>query len=611
MKRGPQNKTKVSERPDLMADWDAGKNAAEGLDPSKVVIGSTTIAHWKCHQCGREWTAVVRGRAKAKCGCPDCSRKMRGESRIATTIAQRGCFCDSELLKDWDYECNESGPESFSPNSNRTVAWKCHTCGYQWHSKISNRVNGRGCPACSGKALFVGHNDLATTEPELSKEWHPTKNGSLLPTQVMRGQARKVWWLCPNGHSYQASLNKRTSDHTGCPLCNSGRQTSFREQSFCYYIQKIWPNAVSRYKPDWLGRMELDIFIPELKLAIEYDGAAWHKEDNFDRERRKYQLCNEHGIKLWRVKERMPKDGRGIADQIFSVPDVETDRGFKNLILSVVSALYPNCNMRTRKDLLYVWSDVDINPERDRYLINQYRYSVRNSLKDKRPDLVSEWHPTKNHDWLPEGLSWKSERKVWWLCSKCGTEYEMTPAHRVTDNGCPNCAKEKFAITYRKNRIAKSGCLSDPTLLGEWNYEKNVGCSPSDFTPGCEDRVWWKCRKCGHEWEAKIANRTHGRGCPCCANRVVVKGKNDLATLYPDVAIEWDYERNGDLKPDQISPGMNGKVWWVCSKCGHHYQAPPNRRTSQGSGCRKCADKLNGIKHRKKKDAADQMTFNF
>lgn len=611
MKRGPQNKTKVVERPDLMQDWDEVKNARMGLDPARIVVGSTIRVWWKCHVCGKEWESAVRGRTKAKCGCPECARKEGGASRIATTIARKGSFSDVELLKDWDYERNKQGPELYSPVSNKFVYWKCHVCGYRWTAKISNRVNGRGCAACSGKALHVGHNDLATTEPELAKEWHPTKNGGLRPCDVTRGQSRKVWWLCPNGHPYQASPNKRSSDHTGCPICNSGRQTSFREQAFCYYIRKIWPSAVSRYKPDWIGRMELDIFIPELNLAIEYDGAAWHKTDALEREHRKYEMCQEHGIRLWRVKEVSPKSGWGLADQIFSVPNVETKDGFKTLLLSVVSALDPECNIWTKSNPLKVWTDIDIDPERDRYAINQYRYAVRDSLLEKRPDLAVEWHPTNNPGWKPEGLSWKSERKVWWLCSKCGTEYEMTVAHRVTDNGCPHCAKEKFALTYRENRIAKSGALSDPELLAEWNSEKNIGMMPSDFTPGCADKVWWKCRKCGYEWEAKIANRSHGRGCPCCANRVVVKGKNDLATLYPEIAAEWDYERNESLMPDQIAPGKNGKVWWVCSKCGHRYQAPPNRRTSQGSGCRKCADKLNGLKHRKKKDVVGQLTFDF
>ena len=590
-----------------MQDWDAAKNASLGLDPTRIVVGSTARAWWKCHICGEEWESVVRGRAKAKCGCPKCVRKIRGEKRSAASIAKAGCFSDPELLKDWDIERNDCGPESFAKVSNKFVWWRCHVCGYRWRGKISNRVHGRGCPACAGKALYVGHNDLATTEPELVKEWHPTKNDDLKPCDVMRGQARKVWWRCQNGHDYLASLNKRTSDHTGCPICNSGRQTSFREQAFCYYIKKLYPDAISRYKPDWLGRMELDIYIPKHRLAIEYDGAAWHKDKKFEREKRKYELCTAHSVKLWRVKENAPKCGWGLADQIFSVPNVETAQGFKTLLLCVVSALDPACNIWTKRDPFKVWTDIDIDIERDRYEINQYRYGVRNSLHEKRPDLATEWHPTKNPGWSPEGLSWKSERKVWWLCSTCGSEYEMTIAHRVSGNGCPCCAKKKFAMTYRKNRISKVGGLSDPALLAEWNYERNVGVSPSDFSMGCSDKVWWKCGRCGYEWEAKISNRSHGRGCPCCANRIVVKGKNDLATLYPQIAAEWDSERNGDLTPDQVVPGRNGKVWWICSKCGYRYQAPPSRRAFQGSGCRKCADKANGVKHRKSRDAVGQL----
>ena len=73
--------------------------------------------------------------------------------------------------------------------------------------------------------------------------------------------------------------------------------------------------------------------------------------------------------------------------------------------------------------------------------------------------------------------------------------------------------------------------------------------------------------------------------------RVVVKGKNDLQSLFPDLCKEWDRAKNGELHPDQITPGKNGKVWWICPTCGHSYAAPPARRTRYGSGCRKCADK--------------------
>ena len=63
-----------------------------------------------------------------------------------------------------------------------------------------------------------GDNDLATQLPALAKEWHPTKNGALTPKDVVPGSRRKVWWICPKGHEYQAMISSRAQG-SGCPVC--------------------------------------------------------------------------------------------------------------------------------------------------------------------------------------------------------------------------------------------------------------------------------------------------------------------------------------------------------------------------------------------------------
>ena len=57
---------------------------------------------------------------------------------------------------------------------------------------IYDRSNGCNCPICSGHKVLVGYNDLASLNPELAKEWHPTKNGNLKPTQVTLLSEKKV-----------------------------------------------------------------------------------------------------------------------------------------------------------------------------------------------------------------------------------------------------------------------------------------------------------------------------------------------------------------------------------------------------------------------------------
>jgi DNA-directed RNA polymerase subunit RPC12/RpoP len=99
--------------------------------------------------------------------------------------------------------------------------------------------------------------------------------------------------------------------------------------------------------------------------------------------------------------------------------------------------------------------------------------------------------------------------------------------------------------------------------------------------------VWWKCAH-GHEWLAAVSHRKRGNGCPYCSNKKILKGYNDLATIHPEIAAEWDYEKNGELTPFEIAPASNKKAWWKC-KLGHGWQATILNR-HQGNNCPICSN---------------------
>ena len=99
------------------------------------------------------------------------------------------------------------------------------------------------------------------------------------------------------------------------------------------------------------------------------------------------------------------------------------------------------------------------------------------------------------------------------------------------------------------------------------------------MTIGTHRTVWWMCDK-GHEWQAQVKSRVNGSGCPICANRIVVSGVNDLASQYPELARQWHPTKNGDLTPDQVSPGTRRKVWWICDK-GHKYRSSVSSAPTQ------------------------------
>ena len=128
--------------------------------------------------------------------------------------------------------------------------------------------------------------------------------------------------------------------------------------------------------------------------------------------------------------------------------------------------------------------------------------------------------------------------------------------------------------------------VTNPELLAEWDYDKNE-ITPDKVSKGSDVPVWWRCPK-GHGYESVVYSRVGGCGCPYCTGRKPYPGETDLATLYPEIAKEWDCERNS-LTPSEVTPGSHKKVWWLCDK-GHSYCSAPYTRTS-GSGCPYCANR--------------------
>ena len=143
----------------------------------------------------------------------------------------------------------------------------------------------------------------------------------------------------------------------------------------------------------------------------------------------------------------------------------------------------------------------------------------------------------------------------------------------------------------------KSITALSPELTKEWHPYKNGELVPSMFYSASGEKVWWKCSKCGYEWEAIIGNRKKGSGCPVCSNKTIVSGVNDLLTQNPELASEWNYDRNFVL-PSAVAPRSSTKVWWKCKKCNNEWEASIANR-SKGELCPKCAKENAAIKRRK------------
>ena len=104
-----------------------------------------------------------------------------------------------------------------------------------------------------------------------------------------------------------------------CTECNPIRSSvSASEIELRDFVQSIYDGIVECNVR--INGMELDVYIPELKIAIEYDGLYWHSNEYKDS---KYHLgktvkCNDMGIRLIHVFEDEWKYKRNIVESIIS-----------------------------------------------------------------------------------------------------------------------------------------------------------------------------------------------------------------------------------------------------------------------------------------------------
>ena len=239
-------------------------------------------------------------------GCPYCvgQKVWAGFNDLATI--------NPDLAQEWHPTKNAPlTPKEITANSGQKVWWLCNK-GHAWQATIDNRMKGSGCSYCTGRCAIRGETDLATTHPEIALEWHPTKNGDLSPYDISAGSSRKAWWKCSKGHEWRAVIYSRLV--SSCPVCTGEARTSFPEQVIYFYLQQI-TTTYNRYMLE--SRTEIDVFLPELKIGIEYDGVYFHNSAESDlREKRKETTLLQHGITLLRVKERNDLDVADHTDNI-------------------------------------------------------------------------------------------------------------------------------------------------------------------------------------------------------------------------------------------------------------------------------------------------------
>lgn len=153
------------------------------------------------------------------------------------------------------------------------------------------------------------------------------------------------------------------------------------------------------------------------------------------------------------------------------------------------------------------------------YCSNKRVLSGYNDLATMRPDLISEWS-SKNIDLQPSEINYRSCKKAWWHCDKCGGEYQQMVYLHSDGHGCPYCTNHKALPGFNDLQT------KNPDLASEFDNTKNGELTASQISEFSGKKVWWRCPDCGHSYQATVANRSNGSGCPICHK---FKSKGEIA----------------------------------------------------------------------------------
>lgn len=202
-------------------------------------------------------------------------------------------------------------------------------------------------------------------------------------------------------------------------------------------------------------------------------------------------------------------------------------------------------------------------------------------LTTVNPKLAAEWHPVKNDHLSLDAVYANSGKKAWWQCCTCAYEWEAQIASRNRGRGCSNCVGK---VPNETNSLVSL----HPEIAAQYSNRNNKPVET--LTQISHKKVWWQCSdNPEHEWEAIVMNRVRqGDGCPYCSGRYATK-ENNLAVKYPELAAEFNLEKNYPLTPYDVTPSSPRKFWWKCI-LNHEWQSA-RVRSGQVQNCPYCVGK--------------------
>ena len=478
-----------------------------------------------------------------------------------------------KIFAEWDYVKNIGiDPDKLTGGSNKKVWWLCEH-GHSFHSQVNKRFSrGQGCPYCAGNKVWLGFNDLRSTHPHIADSWDYERNGDLVPEQFSIGSDIKIWWKCKKcEHSWNAVLYSRKS--CGCPAC-AGNIFVVGEND----LQTVNSTLAKEWNNDKNGTLS-----PASVAANDNRKFWWVCEKGHNWQATVSARNRGNGCPYCANRKLLP----GFNDLLTVAPELATEWHYdkngdlrpEHILAGSHKSVWWRCSSG------HEWQTKVIHRIQGHgcpYDAGKIIITGETDFKTRYPNLCEEWDYEKNGALNPNAIACHSHNRFWWICPE-GHSYQSTTSNRIRGNGCSYCSGKRPIVGE-----TDFGTVH-PELIDEWDFEKNAPLHPEHVTAGSHKKAWWHCKN-GHSWETVIYHRHIERGCPYCSGLLAIPGETDFGSILPELANEWDTERNDGIAPEDFKPYSNKRVWWHCEN-GHHWLSTVGARFA-GAGCPYCRGKI-------------------
>lgn len=548
---------------------------ANGNDtPDTVSYGSAKEFTWRCnnnpkHIFKKKVLQMFNNKTGEPIGCIYCEAE-----RPLPFPGETDLFSILPIAKDmWDYDKNIGFDTSCIHPGTPTKAWfKCEN-SHSFQRDICRFVKNQDCPTC--KEL----KNVIAKFPHMVKQWHFEKNAGIDINLTSANSSQTVWWKCRKcNYEWQAEIASRRASKGLCPCC----EVRIVVQEGATDLFTLFPSLKEEY--DFEKNKDIDGKV----LSITTSTPVWWK-CKYGHE---WKVSPSARIQSSKGKKHVAKcpHCQGIKRLISYAEEYPE---LKDAFIDEKNGC-PFDTITAKERLKRFWwlcnkcqSEFESSTQA---MVRSYttfakgcpycagkKVKRENSFATLHPDVMDEYASENKMD--PFTVAEKSDKTVNWICRN-NPKHKWSASFKQRANGtgnCPECRGWHYNKMLWQER---------PDLEKYFDTRKNKRLFKS-YSFKSNDKVWWICEK-GHSFERAICNAVIANSfeCSICTNKQLAVGINDLASQFPELAAEFDCERN-KITPDQVIQNSMTEYWWHCKE-GHDFFRSSYYRTTSFSRCPIC-----------------------